>query len=138
VTRALLAKYRERGPADIHCAPEVHIDLPGELLRRLFLKGAHDAIAGIVHDYIESSKRLHSLLYDSPCVFGSGYVERRCPYLLTELGRQSLKVACVASGRDYQFTPLQQALYNGSPQASLTSRHHPNFPVRHVAFSSDI
>jgi hypothetical protein len=115
VTRPLLAKDWERRPADIHCTPEVHINLSGELLRRLFLKGAHDAIAGIVHDYIEPSKRLHSLIYDSFCVFGSGYVERRCPYLLTELGRQPFKVARVASGRDYQFTPLQQALYNRSP-----------------------
>jgi hypothetical protein len=110
-----LAKYRERRPADIHSAPEVHINLSGELFRRLFLKGAHDAITGIVHDYIESSKRLHSLLYNSLCVFGSGYVERRCMYLLTELGRQPFKVARIAGCCDYQFTSLQQALYNRSP-----------------------
>jgi hypothetical protein len=115
VTRPLFAKHRECGPADIHCAPEVHIDLSGELFRRLLLEGAHDAIAGIVHDYIESSKSLHGLFYDSFCVSSSGNVERRWPDLFAELGRQLFKVTRVASGCDHQFTPLQQALYNRSP-----------------------
>jgi hypothetical protein len=114
VTRLLFAKYRERRPADIHCAPEVHIHLSGELLRRLFLKGAHDAIAGIVHDYIEPSKRLHRLLYDSLCVFWSGYAERRYLNLLPKSGFQSLKVPRGACSCDYQFTSFQQALSNRS------------------------
>jgi len=66
-------------------------------------------------------------------VLGPAELERRNANLLSKLGFQSLKVASVACSCAYQLTALQQTLYNRSSQASRTSRHHPNFPIRHVA-----